>query len=160
MNRPLQIAARTYQRGAAAVEAALVIAFILIPLLALTVVFGKFFWHYTVVQRALHDAALYMAAAPISEIKNGSAQVFAAKIIADEVAELDDTTTLDIGTTCGYKASSSSFYMVFFSCSSTTTPAVVQAAALVTFSDPMLLDVVRVPSLELTLSATMTYAGN
>lgn len=85
---------RQGERGSVAVEFALVLPTILIPLLAATLYFGRFFWHYTVAEKAAHDAARFLASASPTDLKiqvpNGEAYIVnAAKAIAQaEIAEL------------------------------------------------------------------------
>lgn len=150
---------RRHEGGAVAVETALVIVFLIVPLFAGILLFGKLFWHYTALQRAIHDASRYMAAAPMAEIRTGAAQVFAAKIVSMELGELDSTTTVQTYVNCGYRVSNNSFYMVFSSCSSAT-PSAVQAFVMVSFSDPLFSQFERLSAFSLILSSTMTYVGD
>jgi Flp pilus assembly protein TadG len=57
------------QRGVAAVELALILAFGLF-LVPSVVVLGRIFWTYTALQKATHDAARYMAAVSVVDITN------------------------------------------------------------------------------------------
>jgi hypothetical protein len=141
------------------VEAAVIMSLVLVPLFALLLLFGKFFWHYSVVQKAVHDATLFMAVAPLSEIRNSGAATVAAQIIAREMTGLDTSTTVEPYVNCGYKVSPSSFYMVFGSCSSTATPAAVQSFVIVTFSDPFFSEIIGRTSIQYTIPATMSYGG-
>jgi Flp pilus assembly protein TadG len=83
------------QRGVAAVEFALVLP-ILMLLLAVTLFFGRLFWHYTVAQKAAHDAALMLANATRLEIGTSKPDLgdieiskLAAAVAAEEIAELN-----------------------------------------------------------------------
>jgi hypothetical protein len=82
------------QRGSVAVEFSAVLLFILLPLLAASLFFGRFFWHYTVAEKAAHDAARFLAGASPTELKmqspTGEAYiVVAAKALAQaELTEL------------------------------------------------------------------------
>jgi hypothetical protein len=73
--------------------------FILIPLLAAALFFGRFVWHYTVAEKAAHDAARFLASASPTELKVPSATgealiVGAAKSLAQaEIAELYPSAT-------------------------------------------------------------------
>lgn len=92
MNRAANTSfSRHGQRGIAAVELALILPVFLI-LLTLPLFFGRVFWHYSVVQRAANDAARYLSAIPLSEIKNSSRTpnvvAVANAIVQSEVAEL------------------------------------------------------------------------
>lgn len=85
---------RHSQRGAVAVEAAIVL-----PLLAIFLTFPSIFWalyfyKYSAAQKAVHDAALYLSTAPRLEMTaagpdgNPAALTLASKIIAKEMAGL------------------------------------------------------------------------
>lgn len=83
------------QRGIAALEAVLVLPLLLL-LLAWITFFGRYFWHYTVAQKAAHDAARYLATVPQREMKTpgfggGQAPVtqVAQAIAVQETAELN-----------------------------------------------------------------------
>jgi Flp pilus assembly protein TadG len=80
------------QRGIAAVELAIILP-ILVALLAVPFYFGRVFWHYTVAEKAAHDAALYLSSVPLTEMKSQSriaAVVNVAQQIYDlEIAELN-----------------------------------------------------------------------
>jgi len=82
---------RSRQRGAAAVEAALVM-FMLTTLLTFPVFFARVLWHYTVAQKAAQDAARYLSTVSASEMRSPllaqEAAKVAAKIATDELAEL------------------------------------------------------------------------
>jgi len=55
--------------GSVAIELAFILNLILIPLLAAALFFGRFFWHYTVAEKAAHDAARFLASASPTEMK-------------------------------------------------------------------------------------------
>ncbi|GAB3433894.1 pilus assembly protein [Massilia solisilvae] len=82
-------------RGVAAVELALWLPF-LVLLLGAGLFLARFFWHYTVAQKAAHDAARFLAAATVTEMRvppvGGGADnpvaAIARKIANDEIAEL------------------------------------------------------------------------
>lgn len=82
---------RRRQRGAAAVEAALLMP-ILVVLLVFPLLLGRIFWHYAVIQKAAHDAARYLSSVPIAEMKNQirgpHAAALARDIVNAEIAEL------------------------------------------------------------------------
>lgn len=155
--RPL---ARQSQDGSVAVEAAVCIAFILVPLLFFIFSFGRFFWHYTVVQKALHDATLYMAKAPIGEVRSGEATSMARFIIDREMADLDSGTTVTPWPQCGFRVNTSSFYMVYGGCDQTVVPFAVQTNAFMTVANPFYFGQAAGNELQFTLTATMRHAGN
>jgi hypothetical protein len=68
MNR-LQRQIRGNASGSVAIEFAAVLGTVLIPLLAGALFFGRFFWHYSVAEKAAHDAARFVAAASPTEMK-------------------------------------------------------------------------------------------
>lgn len=80
------------QNGVAAIELAIILP-ILVALLAVPFYFGRVFLHYSVAEKAAHDAALYLSSIPLTEMKSQArigAVVDVAKQIYDlEVAELN-----------------------------------------------------------------------
>lgn len=154
--RPLT---RQSQEGSVAVEAAVCIAFILVPLLFFIFFFGKFFWHYTVAQKAIHNATLYMATAPLDEVRSGAAAKLANFIIESETADLDSKTKLAPVLQCGYRVNSSSFYMGFRSCDQGGAPFAVQTNAFMTVPDPFYFGKTGSGEIQLFLITTMRHAG-
>jgi Flp pilus assembly protein TadG len=152
------------ERGAVAVEAALVMAFILVPLLGCCLFLGRYFWYYTVAQKAAHDAALYMAVAPLNEVKSVAASTLAQQIIAEETADIssDDTPVYGSGI-CGYKLSSTSSYITFLPCIPNRVPAAVRTGVALTVTDPfwgaITGPIFNVTGLDITVATTMTYGG-
>ena len=79
------------QRGVAAVELALVLPFMVL-LLVFTTFYARFFWHYTVAQKAAFDSARYLSTiseqemreAPLATAANNTAR----QIALAEIAEL------------------------------------------------------------------------
>jgi Flp pilus assembly protein TadG len=81
------------ERGSVAVECAIVIPIFLFMLSGM-LFFGRLFWHYTVIQKAAHDAARFLATAPLRDMMaaNGAdvpLALVASKIASDEIAELN-----------------------------------------------------------------------
>jgi Flp pilus assembly pilin Flp len=83
------------QRGVAAVEFAVILP-LLVLLLALTLFFGRLFWHYTVAQKAAHDAVMMLANATKLEIGTKTPDFtiieiakLAKAVAEEEVAELN-----------------------------------------------------------------------
>jgi hypothetical protein len=159
MKPPFWRAERHCQQGSVSVEAAVCIALILVPLLSFMFAFGKFFWHYTVVQKAIHDAALYMAKAPLDEVRGGAALGMANYIIRAETAELDSRTRLEPWLQCGYRVSSSSYVMRFGACEGGALPFAVQTNTFMTIPNPLSLATNGSGDITFLLSATMRHAG-
>jgi hypothetical protein len=85
---------RRHARGGAAVELAVLLP-VIIVMLTVPLFFGRVFWHYTVAEKAAHDAARFLAAASAAEIATpgqagGDAPLATAAkaIVQAEIAEL------------------------------------------------------------------------
>jgi Flp pilus assembly protein TadG len=163
MRNNFSVKAAKLQRGAAAVEAAIVIALVLLPVLGCTLYLGRFMWYYTVAQKAVHDASLYMAGAPLNEIKGIAAATLAASIITEETADLDTSTETYPTANCGYKLSPNSTNINFVNCNPTKVPVAVQAAIAMTVTDPFLSGITTPilggTGLTIFVDSTMTYVG-
>jgi Flp pilus assembly protein TadG len=125
-----------FQGGATAVEAAVIMAIVLIPVLAYVLFFGRYFWYYNVAQKAAHDAALYMSGAPVTEMKGTAGAALAQQIIFQETGDVDSGTAVYPDAVCGYKLSPSSSYLTFFGCNPAKSPNAVRATVVMTVSDP------------------------
>lgn len=83
--------ARRRQRGAAAVEFAVLLPCLAIALAPL-ILCARFMWHYTVAQKAAQDAARYMATVPAVEMRSrvlaARAAAVAVEIARRELADL------------------------------------------------------------------------
>lgn len=95
MNLPIAKSAwvsRTRQRGAAAVELAIIIPVLLI-FLQLSLFPARYFWHYTVAQKAAQDAARYLSTISPAEMRVGklaqAAAATASDIATRELADLN-----------------------------------------------------------------------
>jgi Flp pilus assembly protein TadG len=95
MKKSLRQPRKLHGRGGVAVEFAVLLPCVIL-LLAVPLLFGRVFWHYTVAQKAAQDAARFLAAATIMEIRptgaTGSEVPIAAvarSIVQAEIAELD-----------------------------------------------------------------------
>ena len=94
MRRIINATGRRYERGAIAIEAAIVLP-ILLLILGLPSVFLAFYYRqYSAAQKALHDAALYLSTAPRTEMTTAgpdgapAALTVAKTILAQEMAGL------------------------------------------------------------------------
>lgn len=157
---------RKSESGAVAVEAAVCIAFILVPVLAFVLLSGRFFWYYTVAQKAVHDAALSMASATSLEIKSSrGAAGLANDIIMSETSDLDAETSSTLGITvlCGYKDQFSSDPQFFNCYASTTPPMAVRTGLTMTVSDPFFSPITNsvfgADGISIRTGATTTYVG-
>jgi hypothetical protein len=92
MNAPIRNPAVCLQRGAAAVEFAIILP-VIVAMLALSLFFGRVFWHYSAAFKAAHDAARYLSTVPLAEMKtlqNASNVALVARAIAEEeIADLN-----------------------------------------------------------------------
>jgi len=97
------------QRGAIAVEAALVLPVLVIFLLFPSLYWAIYLYKYSAAQKAVHDAALYLSTAPRLDMTtagpdgNPAALTLAKKIIAMEMA---GQTPPEPGIVCSYKQAS------------------------------------------------------
>jgi Flp pilus assembly protein TadG len=90
-----QAAKRSRQRGVAAIEFSLVLP-LLVLLLSVTLYFGRVCWHYTVAQKAAHDAVMMLANATKAEMSASKPDLsdieianLAKEVAAIEIAELN-----------------------------------------------------------------------
>lgn len=93
MTNPAKHRRQKRQYGIAAVELALVLP-VLVLLMTGVLLGGRLFWHYTVAQKAAHDAARYMATVPINDIRSPTRAQYAADI-AHEIA-VQETSDLQL----------------------------------------------------------------
>lgn len=92
MNLP-RFTLRGRQHGVAAVEFALLLPLLLV-LLAAPLFIGRVLWHYTVLQKAAHDAARYLSTVPEAEMRTQTLAPLAADLAEAIVdAELADLNT-------------------------------------------------------------------
>lgn len=82
---------RRKQGGVAAVEFAVILPLIII-MLAFPIFFARVFLHYSVAQKAAHDAAIYLANIPLSEMSDYDRSIdagdVATAIVREELGEL------------------------------------------------------------------------
>jgi len=164
MNARVTPVRRPRQRGAVAIEAALIMAFVMLPVMAFVLFLGRYFWYYSVAQKAAHDATLYMASAPLVEIKNNSAANLARYITEQETGDLDAATveTMGVVINCGYRIPANSSVITPFSCNYNSTPAIIQIGITLTVADPFFSAVtgtLGVGGLNIAAGATMRYVG-
>jgi len=154
------------QDGSVAVEAALIIALILVPLMAFILLFGRYFWYYTVAQKAVHDATLYMASAPLADIRSSGAPGLANHIIQSETADMDQTTRSTLGPTteCWFRFPANAPYLTPLACTTATmTPVLVRTSVSMTVVDPFLAPMTASltgsDGLPIIAQSTMRYVG-
>jgi len=157
--------APTRDRGSVAVEAALIITLILIPLLAFILLFGRYFWYYTVAQKAAHDAAITLASSALVDIRSNAASALVAEMIGDALGDLDAATAGTVGytTECWYRIPANSPNVMSFPCSTNATPAMVRTSLSLTVSDPFLAPftgpVLQTTGFTIATGATVRYVG-
>lgn len=105
---------RRSEKGIAAIEMAVILP-VLIILLAVPLFLGRVFWHYTVAQKAAHDAARFLSTATQVEMRTpgagateAAAAALARAIVIAETADLnpggDNSVIIDVHCdlgTCG-----------------------------------------------------------
>jgi hypothetical protein len=121
--------------------------------------FGKFFWHYTVAQKAVHDAALYLAKAPVEEVEGGAAAGLANYIVTRETADLDSGTKLIFSSQCAYRRSDDSVAMGLGPCTAEVPPFGVQTMIIMTVPDPFSFAQNGGGKRQFILEARMRHAG-
>jgi Flp pilus assembly protein TadG len=111
MKRTLKAIGRRYQRGAIAVEAAIVLPILFFSILIPSIKLAFYYRQYSAAQKALHDGALYLSTAPRIEMitagpdGNPAALTVANTIMAKELAGIVPAgTSLDPNFICVYRA--------------------------------------------------------
>jgi hypothetical protein len=104
---------RHYERGAIAVEAAIVLPILLLFLGLPSVLCAFYFRQYTAVQKASHDAAVYLSTAPRLEMTTAgpdgsfAALAIAKTIVTKELAGIVPAgNPFNLGFTCYYRVAS------------------------------------------------------
>jgi Flp pilus assembly protein TadG len=112
MKRKLNAFGRQYERGVIAIEAAIVLPILLLFLGIPSILYAFYFRQYTAVQKAAHDAAIYLSIAPKLEMTtagpdgNFAAVTLAKRILARELAGIvPDVTTVNSLISCTYRVS-------------------------------------------------------
>jgi Flp pilus assembly protein TadG len=110
MRRTLNATGGKYEGGSIAVETAIVLPIMLLFLALPSVLYACYIRQYTAVQKAAHDAAIYLSTAPRLEMTtagpdgNFAALTLAKKIIAKEVAGIvPNGTPVDPVISCTYR---------------------------------------------------------
>jgi Flp pilus assembly protein TadG len=110
MSRTLKPTGRRYERGVIAIEAAMVLPILLLFLGLPSILFAFYFRQYTAVQKAAHDAAIYLSTAPRLEMTTAgpdgkfASLTLAKTIITKEVAGIvPDETLVDLTISCTYR---------------------------------------------------------
>lgn len=106
----LKAARRQYERGAIVVEAAILLPVLLLFFGLPSVLYAFYFRQYTAVQKAAHDAAIYLSTAPKLDMTtagpdgNFAALTLAKRIVAAELAGIvPDGTAIDPLISCTYR---------------------------------------------------------
>lgn len=88
MKRPFKSPRRRYEHGSIAIETAVVLPFLLFVIGFPLIVLAFYFRQYTAVQKAAHDAAVYLSTAPRLEMTTtGPDGNFAALTVAKRIVE-------------------------------------------------------------------------
>ena len=132
MSRPVHRPPRPRQRGVAAIEMAFILPVMMI-LLAVPLFFGRVFWHYTVAQKAAHDAARYLSEIPLTDINNltriGYHLAVAGEIVAGEMSDLNPgSDPIAVFYQCEYR-------LGYDHCDGKSTPKSVRVGVRITMSD-------------------------
>lgn len=92
MNAPFRNPAVRLQRGAAAIEFAIILP-VMAAMLAFSLFFGRVFWHYSVAVKVAHDVARYLSTVPVIEMRTparaGNVVLVARAIAEQELAGLN-----------------------------------------------------------------------
>jgi Flp pilus assembly protein TadG len=114
MKQALKAIGRRHQHGAIAVEMALVLPVLLLFLGFPSLFLALYFRQYSAAQKAVHDAALYLATAPRVEVTtSGSDGNFAAMTLAKKILEKEmagivpDRVSVDPVISCIYQVAAS-----------------------------------------------------
>lgn len=119
------------QRGVAAVEFAVILPLLVLVLLAAPLSMGRILWHYTVAQKAAHDAARYLATVPDGEMRTPALAPLAVQVARDiaeaELADLNPGPTLPaVSILCNG-----------INCTGAASPTTVHVNVLIEVSDPI-----------------------
>lgn len=94
---------RRRAKGAAAVEAAIILP-VIVSLLLFPIFFGIYFWHYTAIHKSAQNAARYLATVPAKDIKSvtpaGYVKANAEAIVREGIADLLPASAVLIDVQC------------------------------------------------------------
>lgn len=134
MSRAVRKSTRRFQRGIAAVELAIILP-VMLTLLTVPLYFGRVFWHYTVAQKAAHDATRYMSDLPLTEFSS-TARIGFALAVAREIAKREmsdfnpDSSPVPIDFQCEYASG-------YATCDTSSAPISVRSVVKVSLFDPI-----------------------
>lgn len=86
MMTPVRKLSRARQAGAAAVELAILLP-ILMAFLTIPLFFGRYFWHYSVANKAAYDAARYLSTISVREMRSKDLSIAAGQVALDIASE-------------------------------------------------------------------------
>jgi hypothetical protein len=86
MMTPALKRSRSRNAGAAAVELAILLP-ILFVFLTIPLFFGRYFWHYSVANKAAHDAARYLSTISVREMRSATLSAAAGQVALDIASE-------------------------------------------------------------------------
>ena len=127
-------------RGSIAVECALLLP-IFIMLLTVMLFAGRIFWHYTVAEKAAHDAARFLATASLKEMRTpgGGTEVpivaLAKRIVQEEIEELNPGGFVVPSILCYVGPAANPYWE---ECFGIDTPRKIRVRVTVAISDPIL----------------------
>jgi Flp pilus assembly protein TadG len=113
MRRTFKATGRQHERGSIAIETAIVLPILVLFLGLPSVLYAFYFRQYTAVQKAAHDAAIYLSTAPRLDMTTAggdgyfAAVTLAKRIVAKELAGIvPDGTPVDPTISCTYQVAS------------------------------------------------------
>lgn len=130
------------QRGIAAVELAILLPVLMVMLVGV-LFYSRYFWHYTVLQKAARDGALLLASTPKLEMTKPTpvGQVapatLAVSIMQQEIAELNPGgLAIQPVVMCQVQLTGSATSLTWVPCNGTAVPANIKATIFMYITDP------------------------